>query len=192
VQEICFKLPDIRCPPRADTIVVEDDTVVTLQFGSSSISDPEEETVVGFDEMTMRIVGQLILRGAGSGSDEMPGEIVDRLIREGERWKSDHLQLQWKEWMTKLHDLQLRHVPISSLATWWNWIYGVFGNELPAALKDLPLDHHLSSNNVRKDVADADGYHPRLIDPEPGYRRLINGFLGFFKSPKVSVDTAIF
>ncbi|CAK9184561.1 unnamed protein product, partial [Ilex paraguariensis] len=60
VQEICLKLPDIKCPPRADTIVVEDETVVTLQFGSSSTSDPDEETVVGFDEMTVKIVNDLI------------------------------------------------------------------------------------------------------------------------------------
>ncbi|KAM7463397.1 hypothetical protein LguiA_031518 [Lonicera macranthoides] len=68
-------------------------------------------------------------------------------------------------------------------------IYGVFDNQLPAALKKLPLDRHLSLNNVRKVVAEADGYQPHLIAPEQGYRRLIDGSLGYFKGPaEASVD----
>ncbi|KAK3027407.1 hypothetical protein RJ639_042086 [Escallonia herrerae] len=72
-------------------------------------------------------------------------------------------------------------------------IYGVFDNQLPAALKKLPLDRHLSLNNVRKVVAEADGYQPHLIAPEQGYRRLIDGSLGFFKGPaEASVDAVNF
>ncbi|KAK2991220.1 hypothetical protein RJ640_026425 [Escallonia rubra] len=72
-------------------------------------------------------------------------------------------------------------------------IYGVFDNQLPAALKKLPLDRHLSLNNVRKVVSEADGYQPHLIAPEQGYRRLIDGSLGFFKGPaEASVDAVNF
>ncbi|CAK9144938.1 unnamed protein product, partial [Ilex paraguariensis] len=72
-------------------------------------------------------------------------------------------------------------------------IYGVFDNQLPAALKKLPLDRHLSSNNVRKVVSEADGYQPHLVAPEQGYRRLIDGSLGFFKGPaEASVDAVHF
>ncbi|XAR63682.1 hypothetical protein NMG60_11023708 [Bertholletia excelsa] len=68
-------------------------------------------------------------------------------------------------------------------------IYGVFDNQLPAALKKLPLDRHLSLNNVRKVISEADGYQPHLIAPEQGYRRLIEGSLGYFKGPaEASVD----
>ncbi|KAK1313093.1 Dynamin-related protein 1C [Acorus calamus] len=68
-------------------------------------------------------------------------------------------------------------------------IYGVFDNQLPAALKKLPFDRHLSLQNVRKVVSEADGYQPHLIAPEQGYRRLIDGSLGFFKGPaEASVD----
>ncbi|KAK1263918.1 Dynamin-related protein 1C [Acorus gramineus] len=68
-------------------------------------------------------------------------------------------------------------------------IYGVFNNQLPAALKKLPFDRHLSLQNVRKVVSEADGYQPHLIAPEQGYRRLIDGSLGFFKGPaEASVD----
>ncbi|XP_077231206.1 DYNAMIN-like 1C isoform X2 [Tasmannia lanceolata] len=68
-------------------------------------------------------------------------------------------------------------------------IYGVFDNQLPAALKKLPFDRHLSLQNVRKVISEADGYQPHLIAPEQGYRRLIDGSLGFFKGPaEASVD----
>lgn len=62
-------------------------------------------------------------------------------------------------------------------------IYAVFENQLPAALKKLPFDRHLSLQNVRKVVSEADGYQPHLIAPEQGYRRLIDGALIYFKGP---------
>ncbi|XP_047310533.1 phragmoplastin DRP1C-like [Impatiens glandulifera] len=72
-------------------------------------------------------------------------------------------------------------------------IYGVFDNQLPAAMKKLPLDRHLSMNNVRKVIMEADGYQPHLIAPEQGYRRLIDGSLGYFKGPaEASVDAVHF
>uniref|UniRef100_A0A5B7AZU3 Putative dynamin-related protein 1C n=1 Tax=Davidia involucrata TaxID=16924 RepID=A0A5B7AZU3_DAVIN len=72
-------------------------------------------------------------------------------------------------------------------------IYGVFDNQLPAAFKKLPLDRHLSQHNVRKVIAEADGYQPHLIAPEQGYRRLIDGSLGYFKGPaEASVDAVHF
>ncbi|KAI0509901.1 hypothetical protein KFK09_010501 [Dendrobium nobile] len=68
-------------------------------------------------------------------------------------------------------------------------IYGVFDNQLPAALKKLPFDRHLSLQNVRKVVSEADGYQPHLIAPEQGYRRLIEGALNYFRGPaEASVD----
>lgn len=72
-------------------------------------------------------------------------------------------------------------------------IYGVFDNQLPAAMKKLPLDRHLSLNNVKKVISEADGYQPHLIAPEQGYRRLIDGCLGYFKGPaEASVDAVGF
>lgn len=69
-------------------------------------------------------------------------------------------------------------------------IYGVFDSQLPAALKKLPFDRHLSLQNVRKAVSEADGYQPHLIAPEQGYRRLIDGALIYFKGPaEASVET---
>ncbi|CAH2048970.1 unnamed protein product [Thlaspi arvense] len=47
-------------------------------------------------------------------------------------------------------------------------IYGVFDNQLPAALRKLPFDRHLSLQSVRKIVSEADGYQPHLIAPEQG------------------------
>ncbi|CAA6657202.1 unnamed protein product [Spirodela intermedia] len=44
-------------------------------------------------------------------------------------------------------------------------IYGVFDNQLPAALKKLPFDRYLSLQNVKKVVSEADGYQPHLIAP---------------------------
>ncbi|KAF8021149.1 hypothetical protein BT93_G1546 [Corymbia citriodora subsp. variegata] len=68
-------------------------------------------------------------------------------------------------------------------------IYGVFDHQLPAALKKLPLDRHLSLKNVQKVVSEADGYQPHLIAPEQGYRRLIDGSISYFKGPaEASVD----
>ncbi|CAN6460957.1 unnamed protein product [Victoria cruziana] len=68
-------------------------------------------------------------------------------------------------------------------------IYGVFDHQLPAALRKLPFDRHLSIQNVRKVVSEADGYQPHLIAPEQGYRRLIDGALNYFKGPaEASVD----
>ncbi|KAK8549586.1 hypothetical protein V6N13_073374 [Hibiscus sabdariffa] len=68
-------------------------------------------------------------------------------------------------------------------------IYGVFDHQLPAALRKLPFDRHLSLQNIRKVVSEADGYQPHLIAPEQGYRRLIDGALGYFRGPaEASVD----
>uniref|UniRef100_A0A5B7AYU2 Putative dynamin-related protein 1E isoform X2 n=1 Tax=Davidia involucrata TaxID=16924 RepID=A0A5B7AYU2_DAVIN len=72
-------------------------------------------------------------------------------------------------------------------------IYGVFDNQLPAALRKLPFDRHLSLQNVRKVVSEADGYQPHLIAPEQGYRRLIDGALNYFRGPsEASVDAVHF
>ncbi|KAH0648537.1 hypothetical protein KY285_033785 [Solanum tuberosum] len=72
-------------------------------------------------------------------------------------------------------------------------IYGVFDYQLPAALRKLPLDHHLAMQNVRKVVSEADGYQPHLIAPEQGYRRLIDGALNYFRGPaEASVDAVHF
>ena len=68
-------------------------------------------------------------------------------------------------------------------------IYNVFDNQLPAALRKLPFDRHLSLQNVKKVVQEADGYQPHLIAPEQGYRRLIEGALSYFRGPAdASVD----
>ncbi|KAL3737847.1 hypothetical protein ACJRO7_019385 [Eucalyptus globulus] len=68
-------------------------------------------------------------------------------------------------------------------------IYGVFDNQLPAALRKLPFDRHLSLQNVRKVVSESDGYQPHLVAPEQGYRRLIDGALSYFRGPaEASVD----
>ncbi|XP_049388312.1 phragmoplastin DRP1E-like [Solanum stenotomum] len=72
-------------------------------------------------------------------------------------------------------------------------IYGVFDNQLPAALRKLPFDRYLSVQNVRKVVSEADGYQPHLIAPEQGYRRLIEGALNYFRGPaEASVDAVHF
>ncbi|KAF6989673.1 hypothetical protein CFC21_006980 [Triticum aestivum] len=68
-------------------------------------------------------------------------------------------------------------------------IYWVFDNQLPAALRKLPFDRHLSLPNVKRIVSQADGYQPHLIAPEQGYRRLIESALSFFRGPaEASVD----
>ncbi|GMJ04481.1 DYNAMIN RELATED PROTEIN 1C, DYNAMIN-like 1C, ARABIDOPSIS DYNAMIN-LIKE PROTEIN 5 [Hibiscus trionum] len=72
-------------------------------------------------------------------------------------------------------------------------IYGVFDHQLPAALKKLPFDRHLSLKNVQKVVNEADGYQPHLIAPEQGYRRLIDGSITYFRGPaEASVDAVHF
>ncbi|KAL6187543.1 hypothetical protein ACLB2K_038941 [Fragaria x ananassa] len=72
-------------------------------------------------------------------------------------------------------------------------IYKVFDHQLPAALKKLPFDRHLSIKNVQKVVTEADGYQPHLIAPEQGYRRLIDGSIVYFKGPaEASVDAVMF
>ncbi|KAJ9707119.1 hypothetical protein PVL29_002211 [Vitis rotundifolia] len=72
-------------------------------------------------------------------------------------------------------------------------IYGVFDNQLPSALRKLPFDRHLSLQNVRKVISEADGYQPHLIAPEQGYRRLIDSSLNYFRGPaEASVDAVHF
>ncbi|KAJ8450050.1 hypothetical protein Cgig2_033244 [Carnegiea gigantea] len=72
-------------------------------------------------------------------------------------------------------------------------IYGVFDNQLPAAFRKLPFDRHLSLQNVKRVVLEADGYQPHLIAPEQGYRRLIENALNYFKGPaEASVDAVHF
>lgn len=70
-------------------------------------------------------------------------------------------------------------------------IYGVFDHQLPAALKKLPFDRHLSTKNVQKVVSEADGYQPHLIAPEQGYRRLIDGSISYFKGPAEATVDAV-
>ncbi|PSS11660.1 Dynamin-related protein like [Actinidia chinensis var. chinensis] len=68
-------------------------------------------------------------------------------------------------------------------------IYNVFDNQLPAAIKRLQFDKHLSMDNVRKLITEADGYQPHLIAPEQGYRRLIESTLATIKGPgEAAVD----
>jgi dynamin GTPase len=70
-------------------------------------------------------------------------------------------------------------------------IYGVFDNQLPAALRKLPFDRKLSMQNIRKVVSEADGYQPHLIAPEQGYRRLIEGSIDLFRGPAEAVVDAV-
>ncbi|KAK8636222.1 hypothetical protein V6N13_004926 [Hibiscus sabdariffa] len=68
-------------------------------------------------------------------------------------------------------------------------IYGVFDNQLPATLKRLQFDKHLSIENIRKLITEADGYQPHLIAPEQGYRRLIEFCLVSIRGPaEAAVD----
>ncbi|XP_050235181.1 phragmoplastin DRP1E-like [Mercurialis annua] len=72
-------------------------------------------------------------------------------------------------------------------------IYGVFDHQLPSALRKLPFDRHLSLQNIRKVVSEADGYQPHLIAPEQAYRRLIEGAISYFRAPaEASVDAVHF
>lgn len=70
-------------------------------------------------------------------------------------------------------------------------IYYVFDNQLPAALKRLQFDKHLSMDNVRKLITEADGYQPHLIAPEQGYRRLIESTLVTIKGPAEAAVDAV-
>lgn len=70
-------------------------------------------------------------------------------------------------------------------------IYGVFDNQLPAAFRKLPFDRHLSLQNVKKVVSEADGYQPHLIAPEQGYRRLIESSLSYFRGPAEATVDAV-
>ncbi|KAF3330349.1 dynamin-related protein 1E-like protein [Carex littledalei] len=70
-------------------------------------------------------------------------------------------------------------------------IYGVFDKNFPAALSKLPFDKHLSIQNVKRVVAQADGYQPHLIAPEQGYRRLIESALAYFRGPAEKTVDAI-
>ncbi|XP_062087076.1 phragmoplastin DRP1B [Humulus lupulus] len=68
-------------------------------------------------------------------------------------------------------------------------IFGVFDNQFPAALKRLQFDRHLSIDNVRKIITEADGYQPHLIAPEQGYRRLVESSLVCIRGPaEAAVD----
>lgn len=70
-------------------------------------------------------------------------------------------------------------------------IYSVFDNQFPAALKRLQLDKHLSMDNVRKIITEADGYQPHLIAPEQGYRRLVESSLVCIKGPAEAAVDAV-
>ncbi|XP_021280533.1 dynamin-related protein 1B [Herrania umbratica] len=70
-------------------------------------------------------------------------------------------------------------------------VYGVFDNQLPAALKRLQFDKHLSMDNVRKLITEADGYQPHLIAPEQGYRRLIESCLVSIRGPAEAAVDAV-
>uniref|UniRef100_A0A5B6ZT19 Putative dynamin-related protein 5A n=1 Tax=Davidia involucrata TaxID=16924 RepID=A0A5B6ZT19_DAVIN len=70
-------------------------------------------------------------------------------------------------------------------------VYNVFDNQLPAALKRLQFDKHLSMENVRKLITEADGYQPHLIAPEQGYRRLIESSLVTIKGPAEAAVDAV-
>lgn len=100
-------------------------------------------------------------------------------------------------YVINVHEIQLNDIPdfmnltllIPFSRPGGDRIYGVFDNQLPAALRKLPFDRHLSIQNVRKIVSEADGYQPHLIAPEQGYRRLIEGALNYFRGPaEASVD----
>lgn len=67
----------------------------------------------------------------------------------------------------------------------------MFDNQLPAALKRLQFDKHLSMENVRKLITEADGYQPHLIAPEQGYRRLIESSLVTIRGPAEAAVDAV-
>lgn len=67
----------------------------------------------------------------------------------------------------------------------------MFDNQFPAALKRLQFDKHLSMDNVRKLITEADGYQPHLIAPEQGYRRLIESTLVTIRGPAEAAVDAV-
>ncbi|CAN6704555.1 unnamed protein product [Malus baccata var. baccata] len=70
-------------------------------------------------------------------------------------------------------------------------VYGVFDNQFPAALKRLQFDKHLSMDNIRKLITEADGYQPHLIAPEQGYRHLIETSLLCIRGPAEAAVDAV-
>ncbi|TQD93770.1 hypothetical protein C1H46_020608 [Malus baccata] len=70
-------------------------------------------------------------------------------------------------------------------------VYGVFDNQFPAALKRLQFDKHLSMDNIRKLITEADGYQPHLIAPEQGYRHLIESSLLCIRGPAEAAVDAV-
>ncbi|TKY64086.1 Dynamin-related protein 1B [Spatholobus suberectus] len=70
-------------------------------------------------------------------------------------------------------------------------IYQVFDNQFPTSLKRLQFDKHLSMDNVRKLITEADGYQPHLIAPEQGYRRLIESCLVLIRGPAEAAVDAV-
>ncbi|KAL6845417.1 hypothetical protein ACP4OV_024912 [Aristida adscensionis] len=70
-------------------------------------------------------------------------------------------------------------------------IYYVFDNQFPVALKRLQFEKHLSMENVKKLIIEADGYQPHLIAPEQGYRRLIESCLVSIKGPAEAAVDAV-
>ncbi|KAJ8900439.1 hypothetical protein K2173_025216 [Erythroxylum novogranatense] len=70
-------------------------------------------------------------------------------------------------------------------------IYGVFDSQLPAAMKRLQFDKHLSVDNVRKLITEADGYQPHLIAPDQGYRRLIESTIVTVRGPAEAAVDAV-
>ncbi|KAF7826181.1 dynamin-related protein 5A-like [Senna tora] len=71
-------------------------------------------------------------------------------------------------------------------------IYQVFDSQFPAAMKRLQFDKHLSLENVRKLITEADGYQPHLIAPEQGYRRLIESCIVSIRGPaEAAVDAEL-
>jgi hypothetical protein len=70
-------------------------------------------------------------------------------------------------------------------------IYYVFDNQFPVALKRLQFEKHLTMENVKKLITQADGYQPHLIAPEQGYRRLIESCLGSIKGPAEAAVDAV-
>ncbi|GJM93559.1 hypothetical protein PR202_ga10124 [Eleusine coracana subsp. coracana] len=70
-------------------------------------------------------------------------------------------------------------------------IYYIFDNQFPVALKRLQFEKHLSMENVKKLVTQADGYQPHLIAPEQGYRRLIESCLVSIRGPAEATIDAV-
>ncbi|OQU87335.1 hypothetical protein SORBI_3003G258100 [Sorghum bicolor] len=70
-------------------------------------------------------------------------------------------------------------------------IYYVFDNQFPVALKRLQFEKHLTMENIKKLITQADGYQPHLIAPEQGYRRLIKSCLVSMKGPAEAAVDAV-